>query len=111
MEKRLKKIDEFLDSLENTGLSKSQTSLILTAQNGDTSAAGINGEDCANTTPSGCSDNMLDCQNGGDNCGSSYNKKGCANVTMDAITQCVTPPPTGGNGVCPILSNSTMKCE
>ena len=108
---RLKKIDEFLDSLESTGLTKGQTSLILSAQNGDTSAAGTNIEACKNTTPAGCSDNTLDCANGGDNCGQSTNTKGCANVTMDSLTQCITPPPTGGNGVCPVLSNTKITCK
>ena len=107
MNKRLQKIDEFLDSLESTGLTKGQTSLILTAQNGDTSA-GANLNKCANTSPDRCSDNELSCKNGGSNCAGATNKDSCANVTMDSLTQCVTPPPTGDNGVCPVLSNSFL---
>lgn len=103
MEKRLKKIDEFLDSLENTGLSKSQTSLILTAQNGDTSA-GENQKNCKNSSPDGCSENELTCKNAGYNCAGASNTDGCENVTLDAFTVC---SPTN---YCPIISNRADIC-
>lgn len=71
MNKRLKKIDEFLDSLEKSALSATQTSYILSPNEGKVEAAGSNYGGCANDTAGSCS----------------YNKGGCTNENVDACSK------------------------
>ena len=110
MNKRLKKIDEFLDSLEKSALSATQTSYILSPNEGKVEAAGSNYGGCANDTAGSCSYNKGGCTNENvDACSKSTNigtiVASCANTKMDYAPTCTTPTNPNTGGTCSSVSN------
>lgn len=109
MTERLKKIDEFLDSLEKSSLSASQTSYVLSPNEGEIGGAGANFLECINGTVGSCSYNEGICTNSNvDACSTATNIgtiQACANPKIDYVAVCLQPSNPNTGPTCAVTTN------